>query len=386
MTNDAVLSGNLKFINLGDLLQLLSTDNRTGELRILNPSFNKPGIIYISEGNPVDATAGGLTGKKAIYSLFGWFNSTFEFYSLEVSCTDTIKQRMMAIVLDALRELDEGLIEKFDAPDVAAPAKKKKQAGEKDFAVIKGPSIEYGTIVDEDEFQEGYKIVTQGRHGNWLWVVLEGVVDIIRETGADGKGHRILSSGVGSFIGGLSTLLHQENNRSATVVAKEMVQLGVVDAQQLMSELNLFQPEFRKILVSLDNRLRNITARVAEIKDGADKFSGLPKNVKPMIKQGDEVQKVFTILQGQAHIARTTDKGLLYLMSLGKGDFIGELPFFNIDHEPSSANIFASADLKLGIVDVEALAKDYEKLSVTMRNIIDYTTVCISATTSLAGV
>ncbi len=385
MNNNAALSGSLKFINLGDLLQLLSTDNRTGELRISNPKFTTPGIIYIADGNPVDAKVDNLTGKKAIYSLFGWINSTFEFYVLDVSNSDVIKQRMMAIVLDALRELDEGLIEIYDVTEsVTAVDEAKKQGGTKGLRVIKGPSVEYSTIVDEDEFAAGDQIVIQGRHGNWLWVILEGVVDIVKEI--DEKEFKVLSSGVGAFIGGLSTLLHQDNNRSATVRANDLVQLGVIDSQQLVYELNLAKPEFRKVLMSLDNRLRHITLRAAEIKNGADKFAGLPKNVKPMIKQGDEVQKIFTILQGNAYIARTTEKGMVYLMTLEKDDFIGNITFLNIDHEPSSANVFASADLKLGIVDAEFLQKDYEALSLTMKNIIDYTTICISATTSLIGV
>lgn len=384
MNSNAVLSGSLKFLNLGDLLQLLSIDNRTGELRITNPAFSTPGIIYIYDGNPVDAKADDLTGKDAIYSLFGWLNSQFEFFLIEEPRPDVIKQRMMAIVLDALRELDEGLIKIFDAVKQSSEKLNVDHENEKGVAVIKGPSIEYGTIVDEDEFAAGDCIVAQGKHGNWLWVVLEGSADIIKEI--DGKEYNVLSSGVGAFIGGLSTLLYQDNNRSATVVARELVQLGVVDAQQLVYEITLLTQEFRDVLLSLDNRLRNITQRVAEIKNGSDKFSGLPNNVKPMIKQGDEVQKVFTILQGNAYITRTTDKGLLYLMKLKKGDFVGALPFLNIDHEPSSASVFASEDLKLGIIDIEMLKQDYDSLSVTMKNIIDYTTICISATTSLAGV
>lgn len=384
MKSNAVLSGSLRFINLGDLLQLLSTDSRTGELRLTNPAGEKPGIIYISEGNPVDAIAGDITGKEAVYSLFGWLDSHFEFFLEETSRADVIKQRMMAIVLDALRELDEGLIKIVTGKDNSEKRFLEDPVIEKGVAIVKGPSIEYGTIVDEDEFPAGEKIVTQGRHGNWLWVILEGSVDIVKEIGENA--YNVLSPGIGAFVGGLSTLLHPDNNRSATVISREQVQLGVVDAQQLVYELNLLKPEFRKVLKSLDDRLRNITRRVAEIKNGDDRLSGMPKNVKPMIKQGDEVQKVFTILQGNAYVTRNTEKGMVFLMELKKGDFIGSIPFCNIDHEPASASVFASEDLKLGIIDVDLLKNDYDSLSVTMKNIVDYTTVCISATTSLAGV
>ena len=383
MENKSVLSGDLKFINLGDLLQLLSTDSRSGELRLINPALTEPGIIYISDGNPIDASVGEKSGKEAVYALFGWIDSSFEFYVCDITVTDCIKQRMMAIVLDALREFDEGLIEIVES--ATGPGNGDELPVVKtDSIVIKGPSIEYGSIVDEDEFGQGETIVHQGRHGNWLWVILEGIVDIVKETG-DGD-YKISSSGAGAFIGGLSTLIQPENNRSATAIARDIVQLGVIDAQQLVSELAYISPEFKKILLSLDNRLRYISERVAEVRNGADKHAGLPEGVQLMIKQGDEVQKVFTVLQGNAYVMRNTDDGMIYLMKLKKGDFIGKVPFFNIDHEPSFANVFASPDLKLGIVDIESFQKEYDMLSVTMKNIIDYTTICISATTGLACV
>ncbi len=383
MKKTSVLSGKLKFINLGDLLQLLSTDSRTGELRLINHTYTEPGIIYVSDGNAVDAIVGEKTGKEAVYALFGWVDSSFEFYACEIDRTDIIKQRMMAIVLDALREFDEGLIGVVETDseltsEIVLPVSKS------DSSVIKGPSLEYGSIVDEDEFGPGETIVHQGRHGNWLWVILDGIVDIFKETGRGN--YKVSSSGVGAFIGGLSTLIQPDNNRSATAVARDDVQLGVIDAQQLVSELAYIHPDFKRILLSLDNRLRYISERFADIKNGADKNMGLPKNAQLMIKQGDEVQKVFTILQGAAHVARNTDDGMVYLMTLKKGDFIGRVPFFNIDHEPSFANVFASPDLKLGIVDIDGFQKDYNQFSTTMKNIIEYTTICISATTGLACV
>lgn len=383
MTNSYVLSGDLKFISLGDLLQLLSTDSRTGELRIISTTQRKPAKIYISDGNPVDAEAGELKGKDAIYSLFGWLDSRFEFYSHKITKPDIVKQRMMALILDALRELDEGLIEKVvsdpslnNSPDVDNA----ESLGE--GTVIRGPSVEYASVVAEDEFGKGDVIVQEGRHGNWLWVILEGVVDIVKDAG--GSNIKISSSGTGAFVGGLSTLLNAENNRSATAIARDTVQLGVIDAQQLGSELGSINPGFKKLLMSLDNRLRSISDRVAAIRSGADKAAGVPKNVQPMIRQGDEVQKVFTILQGSAYIVRKTSSGIVYLMTLQKGDFIGNIPFLGFDHEPLNAGVFASPDLKLAIVDIDAYQLEYDRLSVTMKNIIDYTSVCISATTSLA--
>lgn len=385
MENNRVLSGNLTFINIGDLLQLLSSENRTGELRISHPNFKEPGIIYIKSGNPVDSVALDKTGVDAMYSLFGWVSGTFEFHLLDVNREDVVKKRMMAIVLDALRVFDEGGIEKFT--DVSKPEpkpQKEKETPQSTSTAIKGPFVEYSSVVDEDEYLDGANIVVQGRHGNWLWVVLEGVVDVIKQT-EHGKA-LISSTGPGGFVGGLTSLLHPENSRSATAIARGTVQLGVIDTQQLSSEISFLDPEFKKVLMSLDNRLRLLSTRYTDIVNGQNKFNGLPLNIKPMIRQGDDVQKVFTILNGEAHIVRKTDGGIVYLMTLGKGDFIGHIPFFNIDHEPASASVFASEDLKLGILDTDKLVEEYNKLSVTVKNIIEFTTICLSATTTKACV
>lgn len=381
MDKKAVLAGNLTFLNLGDLLQLLSTDSRTGVLRIANPHFKEPGSIFIKSGNPIDALAGDKTGVDAMYSLFGWVSGSFEFILEDVKRPDVIKKRMMAIVLDALRIVDEGGIEKFGAKTVSGEGQEAVSTPSIG-TTIKGPFVEYSSVVDEDEYLDGTTIVAQGRHGNWLWVVLEGIVDIIKNTE---QGEALVSSaGTGAFIGGLISLLQPENTRSASAVARGTVQLGVIDTQQLSSELSSADPEFKKVLLSLDNRFRKISSRYTDIVNGANKFEGLPFNVKPMIRQGDDVQKVFTILNGEAHIVRKSKQGMIYLMTLEKGDFIGHIPFVNIDHEPSFASVFASDDLKLGILDTDKLVEEYNKLSVTIKNIIEYTTVCLSATTSKA--
>jgi CRP-like cAMP-binding protein len=378
MNRKIVLAGNLTFLPLGDLLQLLSTDNRSGTLRISNPHFTEPGLIFIKNGNPVDAVSGKKTGIEALYSLFGWLSGDFEFILEEVQRIDILKKRMMAIVLDALRVLDEGGIEKYS--DNLDGENIESDIVGKSLSCIKGPFVEYSSVVDEDEYTDGSSIVIEGRHGNWLWVVLEGLVDIIKNTK---HGKTVISTaGVGAFIGGLTTILHLENTRSASAIANGTVQLGVIDTQQLSSELSLIDPEFKNILLSLDKRLRKISNRYAEIVSEGKIIDGPPLNIKTMIKQGDDVQKVFKILNGEAFIVKKINNDVIKLMTLEKGDFIGNIPFLNIDHEPLSASVFVSEDLKLGILDIDKLIEEYNKLSVTVKNIIEYTTVCISATTS----
>jgi len=374
-----VFEGDLSFLNLGDLLQLLSTDSRTGILTLYNSSFNEPGIIYIKNGNPFDASSQNLQGIKALYSLFGWISGRFEFVQEDFTRIDCIKKRMMAIVLDALRVLDEGGINKYNDNDINKEIDNNPKGC---CSSIKGPFIEYSSVVDEDEYPDGSNIVTQGRHGNWLWVILDGYVDICKQT-ENGK-TLIMTSGPGAFIGNLSTILQPDNTRSATAIANGQVQLGVIDTQKIYNELSYIDDEFKKVIISFDNRLKKVTDRFTDFKSGLNKNEDLPKNTKILINQGDNVQKVFKIIQGEAYIVKKTESKATYLMTLGKDDYIGNIPFLSLDYEPFSMSIYATDNLKLDIIDLDKLNSEYEKLSVTVKNIIEYTSMCISVTTKNA--
>lgn len=374
-----VFEGDLSFLNLGDLLQLLSTDSRTGILTLYNSNFNEPGIIYIKNGNPYDASSQNLKGISALYSLFGWISGRFEFIQEDFNRIDCIKKRMMAIVLDALRVLDEGDIKKYNDND---SEKENNKVIKSLVSSIKGPFIEYSSVVDEDEYPDGANIVTQGRHGNWLWVILDGYVDIYKQS-ENGK-TLVLTSGPGAFIGSLSTIIQPDNTRSASAIAHGQVQLGVIDTQKIYNELSYIDDEFKKVIISFDNRLKKVTKRFADIKSGIEKNEGLPKNSKILINQGDNVQKVFKIIQGDAYIVKKTDSNLTYIMSLGKDDFIGNIPFLSLDYEPFSMSVYATDNLKLDIIDLDKLNSEYEKLSSTVKNIIEYTSMCISVTTNNA--
>lgn len=372
-----VIEGDLSFLNLGDLLQLLSTDSRTGILTLYNSNFNEPGIIYIKNGNPYDASSKSLKGINALYSLFGWISGRFEFVQEDFNKIDCIKKRMMAVVLDALRVLDEGGIKKYNDSD---SEKETDKIVKSLVSSIKGPFIEYSSVVDEDEYPDGANIVTQGRHGNWLWVILDGNVDIFKQS--ENGDTLVLTSGPGAFIGTLSTILQPDNTRSASAIAHGQVQLGVIDTQKIYNELSYIDDEFKKVIISFDNRLKKITNRFAEIKSGVDKNIGLHKPSKILINQGDKVQKVFKIIQGEAYIVKKTESNFIYIMTLGKDDFIGNIPFLSLDYEPYSMSVYASDDLKLDVIDLDKITTEYEKLSITVKNIIEYTSMCISVTTN----
>ena len=381
MSGDVAFAGNLSFLNLGELLQLLGTTGSSGIVSIQSGHAAQPGMIYIDKGNPIEATNGSKTGIDGLFALFGWLDGQFEFVQQEVTCAKTITKSRMEIILDGLRLLDEGQVQVL-GPAVSGSKPTDKGAKSGSLPLIKGPLADYSYVVDEETFYDGDEIVQEGNHGNWIWVVLEGVAEIVKETP---KGPlSILRIGDGAFLGSIASLLQGDNVRSATVRAAGNVQLGMLDTQLMTSELANQSLDFREFIQALDIRLKHVISMIVDIYTGDKKAVELIEGKKPLIKQGQAEERLFKITSGDAVVARETDAGLVPLAHLQKGDFFGHIPFLDMGNEPQAASVFASPNLKLAALDPGALQKEHEILSSTLQNLLAHLASSISVTTLLA--
>ena len=382
MNKNIVFSGKLDFLDLGELLQVLGTNISNGVLRLTSKYSESPGLIYVNNGNPIDASNGSLSGMDALFSLFGWMDGEFEFCMEDVDKKNVINKNRMEIILDGARMVDDGKIEKLGP--VSYKEKSKNDQGKKALLpLVKGPIVDYMYVVDEEEFLDGNEIVFEGNYGNWMWVILEGIVDITRETS---KGPlKLISIGNGAFIGSIAAFLSEGNVRSATVVARGHVQLGMLDSQRLSGEFAKMSSELRRFVKSLDKRLKQVSNNTLELYMKKNSFDELTKNKKVVIEQGKSEDRAFTITNGNVVIARETDAGFVPLSNMGKGDYFGNIPFVNMGHEPHNAYVFASKDLKLNPIDIKKLQQEHDGLSQTFKNIIENTATCISVTTLLAS-
>jgi len=381
MAGNVAFAGNLSFLNLGELLQLLGTTSGTGIVQISSNYTSQPALIYIDKGNPIDAANGSKTGVDALFSLFGWLDGQFEFIQENVTCEKVINKSRMEIILDGLRMLDEGQVEVLGPADGdSSPSEPVAKSGT--LPLIKGPLVDYSYVVDEEGFYDGDEIVHEGNHGNWIWVILEGVAEIIKKTS---KGNlKLLRIGDGAFLGSVASLLKGDNVRSATVTAEGNVQLGMLDAQLMTSELANCSLEYREFVSGLDVRLNRVTNMTVEIYSESQKLAELIQGKKTLIKQGQDESRLFRIRSGDAYVARETDVGIVPIAHLKAGDFFGHIPFLEMGQEPYSASVFGSKDLKLSALDPMALQGEHEKLSSTLQNILAHLATCISVTTLIA--
>ncbi|MBW1798618.1 MAG: cyclic nucleotide-binding domain-containing protein, partial [Deltaproteobacteria bacterium] len=234
----------------------------------------------------------------------------------------------------------------------------------------------------EEHFHDGEMIVKEGSHGNWIWVILEGMVNIIRET-SNGP-VPVASLGQGCFIGTIVSLLHGENTRTATVTALGDVQLGLLDTQRLSGEYASLSSDFRGLLFSLAGRLGKITDSTVNLFQKSYNTDGLTKGKQVIVEKGSSKEEIFTIIEGETYVVGKTPKGDLPLLALQKKDVFGNVPFIDFGHEPRNAAVLASKDLKVDKLDPGKLRQEFNQLSGTFKSLVFDLGTCVSVTTRLA--
>jgi hypothetical protein len=118
MRENVVLAGNLKFLALGDIMQLLGANSSTGVLRLISRYAEEPGFVYFENGNPSNASCGSKIGLDAIYSLFGWTDGEFEFSKENITIQRVITKSRMGIILEGLKMVDDGQIKRVGPNDI----------------------------------------------------------------------------------------------------------------------------------------------------------------------------------------------------------------------------------------------------------------------------
>jgi hypothetical protein len=384
MTEKVVLSGDLSFNSLAEVFQILGGNNSTGVLRISSQYAPNPGIVYFMNGEPINGSDGSLYGLDAVYALFGRTEGKFEFLEEQVTIQRAIQKGRMEIVLDAMRMLDDGVIKKLGPPSFEqAPIPEEGRAGNGGgVPVLKGPPVDFLYVVDEEDFSDGRTVVKEGSHGKWLWVILDGMVKVTKESP---KGPLTVSHiGEGCFIGTFASFLFQEHARNASVTAVGEARLGLLDTQQLSVEFRALSPELRNVLVSMDGRLRKITDRLAQLAGEQNAMTQRAKGKEVILKKGSTKAGAYVITGGESCLMGQTKKGPLYLLSLEKNDFFGNLPFLNMGQEPEHAAVMAPKDLKVKKLHVESLQEECDQLQGTIKSMVLNLNSAIAATTKMA--
>jgi CRP-like cAMP-binding protein len=375
MTEGTLFSGNLDFFSLPDLLQMLGNNGATGILRLYGPHSPHPGLIYFDEGQPIHALSDDKLGLEALYSLFGWLTGDFFFSREKFNVPRTIHHSRMQLILDGLKMLDDGEVAVF------GPTETGRQPRNLDFNLVHGPLVDYMAVVDEERYVAGQQIMVEGAYGSWIWVILEGQVELLRETPEGAL--KLLSLGEGAFIGNMTSFnIHGHIRRVSCVAATDVV-LGVLDLQRLSAEYSRMSREMRAVALSLDRRLAQATDRLVMFR--REEIDLHPDLEAPAPVEAPADEGLYFITEGQAAVVWQKASVPFVLARLGTKDVFGRIPFADIGHEPHSAAVIGDAALAFQPMDRVALETEYRTLSLTFQNFFKSMINALAVTTRLAA-
>ena len=90
-----------------------------------------------------------------------------------------------------------------------------------------------------------------------------------------------------------------------------------------------------------------------------------------VIEEGSRGSWVYVILEGRARVVKKTRTGKLTLNTLKEGDVFGEMGLFERGEGIRSASIVAAdGPLRVGVLDAQLLARDYEAVSQPLRELL----------------
>ncbi len=246
---------------------------------------------------------------------------------------------------------------------------------------ITGPSVDYLYVLMEETFHNGENIVEEGKYGTWVWVVLEGAVDIVKQTS---KGpYKILRLGPGSFIGNITSFLLRNYARTATAKAVGKVQLGLLDTRRLANEYAHMSPVFKRFLISLNKRLKLVTDNFIALRMNDENLPQPLKDRAPIALPKSDPPQTYFIKNGAGILSLPTPVGSWPIAELGKGDFVGKIPFVDLGQEPADAHIVSPAGFSVTSVPTTALQAAHHRLSISFQNIIENVANCTKATTRM---
>lgn len=108
--SETALSGNLSHLDLLGVVQMLAHSRQTGALHINAPDLD--GIVFFDSGDISHAEAGERIGDDAVIDIVkrtnGIENGVYKFVPGASAATRTVLRSATELMLDALRELDEG--------------------------------------------------------------------------------------------------------------------------------------------------------------------------------------------------------------------------------------------------------------------------------------
>lgn len=368
MIGTNLLSGSLAFISFADILQLLGSTGSSGVLEITDDKELKVKICF-DHGDVVHAETEDLKGEDAFFLPFSWEKGYFKFLINNSDFEKTIENNLTGLILEGLRLLDEGkLSSDKDSEDLG-----------KNIPVLRGRFVDYAEIVDEEFFEKDEIIVREGRYGSWIWVILDGLVQI--EKKFSGRNIPVIQLGRGGFIGSIAAFARGDRPRSATVKALSSVQLGVLDAQSLSKEYSAYSDLLRAYFMCIDDRLKRITDAYVRVYGNGIREVSEVGQMNNIIPEKLKNKNPGIVTSGSARLYIECSGKFLDLGRIEKGEIVGELPFVE-SKDYYNFYLEGDSEFAIKILDKNDLFKEFALMSENVKKMVEFAGLSLSQTAS----
>lgn len=123
----------------------------------------------------------------------------------------------------------------------------------------------FSYVVNEERFQDKAFIIKEGGRGDWIYVVLEGRVKLLKKTS---KGMMTIDTLTeGDFIGEMSLLKQDNEPRIVSAIADGPVMVGALDTTLLKQDWETQPPRLKKLISSLIQNLEDAIKKAVAVVD-----------------------------------------------------------------------------------------------------------------------
>jgi CRP-like cAMP-binding protein len=246
----------------------------------------------------------------------------------------------------------------------------------------------------EKSFCKGEVIIKEGHSGSTFYVILEGLVEVLKHKGDKEVVVNVL--GPNEFFGEMSLIDPGRIKRSATVRALEDTRVAIMTRKDLEKYLGNLSPGVRNLLIKLASRLEKATERAEAPKTETESL-GSPtfdytmtldelekarahsvdinfinkkfRKGQVILREGESGQCGFIVKTGSLEVSRNTEQGKVVLSILNEHDILGENALF--DNVTRSATVTALTDGELMVFGKRDMLSMARQSSVELFMIMD---------------
>ena len=122
-------------------------------------------------------------------------------------------------------------------------------------------SAVYSYILGEEEYEDGTIILKEDTKGDWLYVILEGRVDV--KVNTPRRMIKVDTLEEGEIFGEVPLFGETKGIRTASIVARGPLKVGILDKERMKIEFESLSPQLRELLASLVPKLARTTKEVS---------------------------------------------------------------------------------------------------------------------------